>query len=63
MDQAQPIRWRKSSFTGNDNCVEIGNPRDRVRDSKNRTGPELLFSSPATLAAFLAAVKTGRLDG
>jgi hypothetical protein len=60
---AQPhFRWRKSSYTGQDNCVEMAHTLDRVRDSKQRSGPELLFAH-ARLAAFLTAVKNGRLDG
>jgi len=62
MARPDTTRWKKSSFTGKDNCVEIADRRDRVRDSKNRTGPELRFAQ-ASLAAFLTAAKTGRLDG
>ncbi|ROP36306.1 DUF397 domain-containing protein [Saccharothrix texasensis] len=63
MDQTRRRPWRKSSYTGNDNCVELCGSLDRVRDSKQRdNGPELMFP-PRVLAAFLAAVKTGRLDG
>nr|BFE99969.1 hypothetical protein GCM10020241_16450 [Streptoalloteichus tenebrarius] len=32
-----------------------------VRDSKNPTGPALVFA-PAAFAAFVGAVKEGRLD-
>jgi hypothetical protein len=47
MTQPQPRRWRKSSYTGNDNCVEVANTLDRLRDSKQRSGPELLIAAPA----------------
>lgn len=57
--------WRKSSHSGQTNeCVElaIGTARTGVRDSKDPSGPALWFSARAA-AAFLAAVKAGRLDG
>lgn len=51
-------RWRTSSFSGaQSDCVEVAN-LGAVRDSKNATGPALL----ADLAAFLNAVKSGRLN-
>lgn len=56
--------WRKSSYSnGAQNCVEIASLScaAAVRDSKNPTGPALVFSS-AEWAAFLDAVKAGRLD-
>lgn len=34
-------RWRKSSRSGNLNCVEVANT-GAVRDSKNPTGPILV---------------------
>ena len=41
--------WRRSSRSQNgaDNCVEVARTGGvvRVRDSKNRTGPELAFES------------------
>lgn len=44
--------WRKSSFTGNDNCVEVafGSTRVAVRDSKQPSGPRLEFSPDRWLA-------------
>ncbi|MFF5402234.1 DUF397 domain-containing protein [Streptomyces misionensis] len=57
--------WYKSSYSGgnHDNCVEIasGHPTVPVRDSKNATGPALLFSSDGW-ASFIGAVKDGRLS-
>lgn len=56
--------WRTSSYTGeNNDCVElaIGDERTGVRDSKDRTGPELWFSSRAA-ASFVSAVKAGQFD-
>jgi len=53
--------WRKSSHSGPDNgdCVEVadGHPTlTPVRDSKNPTGPALLFGT-AAWTAFVAGVK------
>jgi hypothetical protein len=55
-----PHRWRKStrSSTGG-SCVELADTLDRVRDSKNPTGPTLRVH----LAAFLSEVKAGRFGG
>ena len=43
--------WRKSSYSGGNGgeCVEVASPREAVavRDSKDRSGPELRFSVPA----------------
>lgn len=58
-------RWRTSSYTGeNGNCVEVGTtPVARlVRDTKDRTGPALVFA-PAAFATFIDTVKDGQLDG
>ncbi|GAA4213302.1 DUF397 domain-containing protein [Actinocatenispora rupis] len=58
--------WRKSSRSGNttDNCVEVaGAPAAvGVRDSKDRSGP-VLAVVPGAWAAFVAEVRSGRLDG
>lgn len=43
--------WRKSSRSGSEgNCVEVARPAPpvtAVRDSKNPTGPVLIFPTPA----------------
>ncbi|GGP37242.1 DUF397 domain-containing protein [Saccharothrix coeruleofusca] len=56
-------KWRKSRRSTNSggNCVEVANTLDAVRDSKNPQGP-VLTCAPAALGAFLAGVKSGRLD-
>ncbi|MBF6170725.1 DUF397 domain-containing protein [Nocardia blacklockiae] len=55
--------WFKSSrSTGKDACVEVaylGTGQVGVRDSKNPTGPALVFEA-AEWAAFAAAIKAGR---
>ena len=60
------VAWRKSSYSGGaGNCVEIAGGRSGavgVRDSKNPTGPVLLFT-PRTWRAFIAGVKNGEFDG
>lgn len=58
--------WRTSSYSGSDGqCVEVafvGAGRVAVRDSKDRSGPVLVFTG-AEWTAFLAAARTRRLDG
>ncbi|WP_431910854.1 DUF397 domain-containing protein [Micromonospora carbonacea] len=61
-----PVAWHVSTRSGNGggNCVEAGPVRDgsgrfAVRDSKDRTGPTLLFPA-ADWAAFLTGLRAGR---
>jgi Domain of unknown function (DUF397) len=56
-------RWRKSSRStdgGGADCVEVAFVDDgtALRDSKNPTGPALVFSTQAW-SAFLTAAKQG----
>jgi hypothetical protein len=57
--------WRKSRRSGNEgNCVEVAtNLRDvvPVRDSKNLTGPVLVFARDAWVA-FVDHVRAGAFD-
>ncbi|MFF7470302.1 DUF397 domain-containing protein [Streptomyces sp. NPDC008092] len=58
--------WYKSSYSGgtNDDCLEIarGHAAVPVRDSKaGTTGPALVFSSNGW-AAFVGAVRDGRIS-
>jgi hypothetical protein len=60
-----PDNWRKSSrSTNTTNCVEVAQAPGvaAVRDSKNPTGPALVFA-PAAFGAFLNTVKAGQLEG
>ncbi|MFD7897601.1 DUF397 domain-containing protein [Streptomyces sp. NPDC059743] len=60
------IRWRKSSYSSGEQgeCLEVadGYADIPVRDSKNPTGPTLLFQ-PTHWASFICAVKSGSLPG
>jgi hypothetical protein len=57
------LSWRKSTWSGTGNCVEIAKfgPDLLVRDSKNATGPFLVFTK-IELHAFLAGAKAGEFD-
>jgi hypothetical protein len=66
MDRVNGAQWRKSSYSGGNggDCVEVARNLPgvvAVRDSKNRSGPALAFTSSAW-DEFLADVKSGRLD-
>jgi hypothetical protein len=55
----RPDAWIKSSYSGSSgSCVELlpTAPAVAVRDSKNPTGPTLLFAAP-TWRRFLATTK------
>ncbi|MFE4825957.1 DUF397 domain-containing protein [Streptomyces sp. NPDC056672] len=60
------IGWRKSSYSGGSNgdCLEVadGYADIPIRDSKNPTGPTLLFR-PTDWSSFIAAVKVEALTG
>ena len=59
MDKEKPATWRKSTYSGSQsNCVELAGTLNRVRDSKNPTGPTIR----ADLGALVAAVKAGQFD-
>ncbi|MBF4999940.1 DUF397 domain-containing protein [Nocardia sp. BSTN01] len=57
-------KWFKSSFSGSSKeCVEVAFVDDGVgvRDSKNPTGPALIFT-PSEWSTFTASVEQGDFD-
>ncbi|MFF7994986.1 DUF397 domain-containing protein [Kitasatospora xanthocidica] len=62
MDPAPITTWRKSTHSGQGGqCVEVADGLTGVvpvRDSKDPSGPALLFPSTAW-QAFIAAIRTG----
>ncbi|MFD4660476.1 DUF397 domain-containing protein [Kitasatospora sp. NPDC058444] len=56
--------WRKSEFSANQgNCIEVANGFPGivpVRDSKDPSGPALVFPA-AAWSAFIAAIKTSEI--
>jgi hypothetical protein len=58
-------QWRKSTRSGPncDNCVEVAfvDGAIAVRDSKNASGPALVFT-PAEWDAFVGGAKDGEFD-
>lgn len=58
-------QWRKSTRSGpnTDMCVEVANTGEgiAVRDSKDKTGPVLTFTT-GEWDAFLAGAKDGEFD-
>jgi hypothetical protein len=60
-------QWRTSTRSGGNggDCVEVADGLDgvvAVRDSKDRGGPMLVFTSGAW-AAFVSGARCGRFDG
>lgn len=67
-DELAGITWRKSSRSDNasGSCVEVGaaadgSPRVAVRDTKDHSGPMLVFPA-AEWSAFLTAIKSHTFD-
>lgn len=58
-----PPHWHKSSLSGEGDCLEwvIGPSSVRVRHSKDRAGPQLVFTH-SEWAAFVAGAKRGEAD-
>lgn len=63
-DELSRMNWFKSSYSeGNSQCVEVAwldGGKASVRDSKNPTGPALVFA-PGEWDAFTADLRDGRL--
>lgn len=60
-DKLADARWIKSSHSGSGNCVEVARLHDghrAIRDSKNPTGPTLIFT-PTEWVAFTVEVRGG----
>jgi hypothetical protein len=59
----QRLRWRKSTRSGVNNCVEVAflDGRVAVRDSKDKRGPVLTFTT-AEWRAFLDRVRKGAFE-
>jgi hypothetical protein len=56
------VTWRKSSRSGADGCVEVGEVGDvLVRDSKDPSGPVLRFTREEW-AAFVGGAEAGEFD-
>ena len=55
--------WRKSTRSGNNGCVEVAFVEDQVavRDSKDHTGPVLVFTAHEW-EAFVGGVRTGEFE-
>ena len=60
---AADLAWRKSTYSGNGNCVEVAVPEAgmAVRDSKDPKGPALHFTADAW-TAFVADVAGGAFE-
>ena len=56
-------KWRKSIHSGANGCIEVARSGDQiaVRDSKDPSGPVLLFTSHEW-RAFVAGVRDGEFD-
>jgi hypothetical protein len=63
MADLSQAEWRKSTYSANNGCVEVAVVDDgvAVRDSKDRSGPVLLFRF-YEWAAFVRGVRAGEFD-
>nr|WP_088997987.1 DUF397 domain-containing protein [Micromonospora echinaurantiaca] len=60
----EAVIWRKSSLSGDGNCIEVATVKGEVvgvRDSKDAAGPVLAFS-PTAWTGFVSGLKTRQLD-
>jgi len=59
------IRWRKSSYSNNGDCVELGPLGDGmvgIRDDKLRDDSPVLRFTRGEMLAFLQGAKAGEFD-
>ncbi|MET8629118.1 DUF397 domain-containing protein [Kitasatospora sp. NPDC004669] len=65
MNSNTPITWRKSTYSGSGGqCIEVADGFTGlmpVRDSKDPSGPALVFPADAW-QSFVTAVRTGEFD-
>ncbi|MBF6454186.1 DUF397 domain-containing protein [Nocardia cyriacigeorgica] len=64
VDLSEAVWFKSSRSTGSKECVEIahlGSGEVGLRDSKNPTGPALVFG-PGEWDAFLTGIAAGRFD-
>jgi hypothetical protein len=64
MADLSQAKWRKSTYSANNGCVEVALVDDgevAVRDSKDCSGPVLLFR-PDEWAAFVRGIRAGEFD-
>lgn len=57
------LNWKTSTRSNEGNCVEVATPPPvvMVRDSKDRQGPALAFST-AQWIDFVQGIKSGKFD-
>lgn len=62
-ESSSTFEWRKSTYSGQGDCLEwaIDGQRVRLRSSRSRQGPELSLTR-SEWAAFLAGAKAGEAD-
>jgi hypothetical protein len=63
MVDLRTAHWRTSTRSGNNGCVEVAFVQGQVavRDSKDRSGPVLVFTAHEW-HAFLSGVRAGEFD-
>jgi hypothetical protein len=65
VEETDRLAWRKSTFSGNGGCVEVGTtPAGIVAGIRDSKSPERghLAVTPEVFAVFLASVTNGRYD-
>ena len=62
VEAREPVIWRKARRCGNAACIEVAQAEQELllRDSKDPSGPRLVFA-PQDWTAFLSAVREDRI--